>query len=67
MCDRTDRQFRRSVPFPIQDRIPYVNITDLRQMDVAVWMWGQMDVKKNIYRSVNKINKLFIFIIICKF
>jgi hypothetical protein len=36
-------------------------------LDSAVWTWRQMDVKKNIYKSVNKINKLFIFIIICKF
>jgi adenine specific DNA methylase Mod len=34
-------------------------------MDVAVWTWGQMDDKKKyMYKSVNKINKLFIFIII---
>jgi hypothetical protein len=27
----------------------YIFDTDLEQMDVAVWTWGQMDVKKYIY------------------
>jgi len=31
------------------------------RLDVAVWTWGQLGVKKN-YKSVNKMYKLLIFI-----
>jgi len=37
---------------------------NLGQMDVCVWMWGQLDVKKKKKnKSINKMNKLFTFII----